>query len=296
MKFYAAHLSFYKPEQRLISPESSQLEPIDLAGRLLMKNPIFNSEGKHRYADLMLDNFVRDEDGNLVAAFLGRGQLRTVPDHSDDVGYFQREQLVHPYLYFLWDRKNQGILIQKDTRVYSNYESVFNSLESHLNNLLSSYAYLVRLEALSEKSKFWECLENFDRIYSVRFELGAPNLFGLFNEDLSKDLKAIRESFNAETVVEEIDSNKGDIKIEKGAKKVNEYLDWINIGGGNWNITGKRNDEKSSKKISSKVDENLIESEIIPSESELNLDSAHEILEDAKKIPLYDVSPYVAKK
>lgn len=251
MKFYIAHIQFIRAKQKKLVPHQYSGKPIELAEKLILAHKIYAPSQKRNYTSLIFDNFVTDPvDGSLLAALVGKGVQKEVPKHGKN-GYYKVKDDQWPNVVLLWDRCEQLILIQKDNRVFSNYESVFISIEDHLNKLLDSYEYRAYIEPKTEEISFWNTINEYEYLYDVNFELHMPNFLGRTHEALAESLNEGKE-FNATSLGYSISNPDGNLIVPQNHNIIVVALSWIANGGGWWLIRGKKSDNSKSETVTSK--------------------------------------------
>jgi hypothetical protein len=253
MKFHIALLSFVPSVQKtLLKPEFKGTR-IELAENLLKDNAKYiPRRGKRGYISLYFGDFLFGDDGRLLSARLGKSKDVILPKYDDSKQeYYTKEDKTYPHVYFLWDRDEQTILIERDTSVFWNYEVVLKSIEDHLNNLMNAYEIRVFIEPLTEKMDFWKAIKSYKYLYEVNFELHMPNSLGKTLSAIKEALDMYKKDYNATGVSNQISNEDGRLKIPEDDQQVNANLEWITKGGGKWTTKGKKADGKRKAKITS---------------------------------------------
>ena len=253
MKFYVALLSFVSSTQKKLSKKDFDGSAIELAEKLLIENHKYIPE-KSREPQLCFGNFVIGDNKELLAGEIGRPSKVKLPDYKD--GKFQDEEhKAYPHVHFLWDRKHQLILLEVNTSIFSNYESVIQHIEKHFNNLLDDYEYTVYLGPMTEKANFWDMVGSFERLYEVTFVMHMPNFLGRTQEDMKDMLNYYRDAYNTTNLTTKLSNNNGKLRIPKNDKTLNQILEWITKGAGLWKLKGIKWGKNTKMTISSKKDE-----------------------------------------
>lgn len=178
MKVHIARLSFISPLQKKLSKSKFEGTPIELAEKLLVDHPRYSPKKKRGFVSLIFGGFIISTDGRLMSAKLGKPKEVKLPDYDNDkIDFLDKKGTLYPHVYLLWDRDEQVILIERDTSVFQNYETVLKSIEDHLNELLAEYELRVFIEPLTEKTDFWKAIRTYKYLYGVNFELHMPNFF-----------------------------------------------------------------------------------------------------------------------
>lgn len=266
MKFHIARLSFVPSVQKILVAPKFEGTPIELAEKLLVEHTRYTSKNREGFTStsLIFAGFISGTDGRLLSAKLGKAKEVKLLDYDDDKpDFLDTERTSYPYVYLLWDRDEQVILVQKNTSVFQDYEAVLNSIEDHLNNLLAEYELRVFVEPLTEKADFWRTIQMLKYIYEVTFELHMPNFLGKTQKHLKEALETFSEEYNATGVSTRISNPDGRLNIQESDPQTNTDLEWITKGGGSWSINGKKEGKRT--KITStqniKTEETSIELE-----------------------------------
>ncbi len=232
---------------------------------------------------LIFGNFLFDEKGKLLSTIVGRGKITKKPDYKDG-DFFDKEDKVYPHVHLLWYEKYQLLLLEVNGNFYSNYETIFKSIELHFNNLLNRYGLTVYIEPWTEITNFWKVIEEYDNIYYVAFELHMPNFFGRTQDEIKEMLMVYKDQHNATSYTSKLSNAEGRLNISRDDRDVNSSLEWISKGAGNWTTSVSKKNKKrvvlKSKKdeymktIDTTVEiENYTVEEITELISKLNIDS-----------------------
>ena len=195
MKFLIAHISFVPLVQKKLILKEFDGKPIQLIEKLLVENVHFDRIKTRYHVSIIFDNFIFDEKKRLLGGKIGIDKETQLPKH-DERGFHKDIDKITPFVNFLWDGEDQFILVEKNASVFNNYEYVFNSIQSHLGNLIEPFGCGVFIEPITERKDFWEAYSRFDSIYEVTFELHMPNLFGDTQKELASLLKDSHRRFN----------------------------------------------------------------------------------------------------
>jgi len=263
MVYDLARLSFYKPPQRILKKIDCEKEPIVLAEELLLNNRTYNAPRTYRrvrgktiehvkrgYIDLIMRNFLKD-NSNLIAFKVGRPSKLKRTIYSEEE-FEEIEEENYPNVNVIWIKEQQLILIERNTDIFFNAESVINSLEDHLNSLLHEYELGISIGFLSSETTFWDYVNEYEnRIYEVNFVLFAPNFFGNLQETTRDVLELTSGKYNADKLKVGISNEQGRLKVMSDDEQTSNCLSWIKEGGGGWNMkvigdTGKKITIKSS--------------------------------------------------
>lgn len=270
MKFVAARMSFVLIDQLNLFQQPVDKPYVVLAEVALQRRTHYSSR-RSNGVGFVLGSFITGPDGALVAAKLGilRGVVLTKFDEETQQ-FVDVEDESYQKLQLLWDREQQVILLERNTSVYHEPEKLFEHLQTLLNYELAQYGLQVIVRVLPEPSSFWKTVERYDHLYTIRFRLAVPNLFGHTQKDLADWLKGFREDTNATEVVTEVSNPEGKLVVKRDDVQVNEAVSWVEKGAGEWTVTGatqragKRSKRKktSSSKTTKQLDARDVNEEI----------------------------------
>lgn len=268
MKVHIARMSFISSAQKRLVKHEYEGTPVELAEKLLVDNTQYTPKNKKGFVGLIFGGFIFDTDGRLLSAKLGKSKEIMIPKYDDNKkDFLDKKDTFNPHVYFLWDRDEQVILLEKNTSIFQNYETVLRSIADHLNNQLAKYELRVFIEPLTEKTDFWRAINTYEYLYEVTFELHMPNLFGETQKDIKNILEIFRETYNATGVSDQISNPDGRLNIPINDPQVSTKLEWITKGGGLWSIKGKKVDGKRKVKITSTRSQNIKVEETIEIEN-----------------------------
>jgi len=256
MKFHIARMSFIPSAQKTLLKPKYECTPVELAENLLKNNPQYIRTKQKGFISLYFGDFIFGDDGRLLSLKLGKSTDVILPKY-DGGKYHDEIEKIYPHVNFLWDRDEQVILIEKNTGVFRNYETVIKSIECHLNNLLAKFEYRIFIEPLTEKVNFWKVIQTYDYIYEVNFELHMPNFFGKTQETIRDILKMYQGNYNATGISTKISNPDGRLIISENDPQINADLDWITEGGGAWYVKAKKEGSKKKATLTSTKSQNI---------------------------------------
>ena len=266
MKFHVARLSFVSSAQRTLQKPEFEGNPIELTEKLLEENPN-HAPKKRGFIGLYFGDFIFDTGRKLLAARLGKFKEVKITEYDERKKVFHdRKDASFPYVYLLWDKDEQAILVERDTSVFPNYEVLFRSIENHLNNLLKTYELRVSVTPLTERMDFWRSLREYAQgrgyLYEANFKLYMPNFFGNTQQNLKEILNAVKEDYNATEFSNQISNTDGRLNIQENDQKIDAALEWIMKGGGKWSIKGKKEEGKRKVTINSTKNAKTVETSV----------------------------------
>jgi hypothetical protein len=146
------------------------------------------------------------------------------------------------------------------TIAFENISSVFtdplNQLQSFadkLNEQLSKKDIVISIHPITTEQNFWAVIEeNKDNIEEVTFCFSAPNLFNLQN-NLNDDLRQAEEEFAMTDGVISLKNKKGNLIVPPTSPLINQSVEYITRGGGEYKIKAKGRYYTNKDNIKSKT-------------------------------------------
>jgi len=181
-----------------------------------------------------------------------------------------------PNIHFVADTDRQILVLEHRTSFQGNYSYLARSLSEAATAKTIGHGFAVNFALVIENSAFWDSVRSAKSLYSVKFKMRSPNLFGAANK-ANEALKEIQNIFNnTET---EIKLNNEDGKLTIPEDRAETYREYCDEGGGEWTVI-KLN--ASGKKVIVKSSNSLVKFDL-----EISLDfDAHiaNIIEKAKSL------------
>jgi hypothetical protein len=135
----------------------------------------------------------------------------------------------------------QLIAISRNQRAFSSGAVVAKLLQDNIQELLSRFYLNIQVEALFEKNKFWNLVEEYEgRISSVNFELISPNMANI-SKSLEIDLARLNADTNSHRTDLKLNSSDGGVlEIKRDNPLLNSLVDYSSQGGGDIELKIKR--------------------------------------------------------
>jgi hypothetical protein len=237
MKFVVARMSFVPFEQQNLFDLPVDRTPIEIAEEILQTRPRYTPT-KGNTIGFVLGSF-QVLEGRLLAAKLGILRGVTLSKYNEDNHQFvDVKDDSYEKVALLWDREQQAILLERNTTIYYEPERLFEYIQSHLNLALSHYGLSVTIRVIPEPMSFWKTIEKYEKIYSVRFKLTIPNMFGFTQKSLADWLQGFKEEANATEVTTEVSNPEGKLELNTTDPQLHEAVNWVEKGGGEWSVVG----------------------------------------------------------
>lgn len=188
------------------------------------------------------------------------------------------------------DCRRQVIGVEVNSGIGS-AERLANVLAAGLSGpVLAAYDCRIAVEMLSDPGEFWRVIESSEAVYKLRFELESPN-----PDDWPASLEAaigkFKEATKQEVLGLSLENKAG--KLEVPTSLFQQFVDYVNRGGGKWWITHRPAGKK--EKIESKSTNNAQETPAqIPTRSEPDPEQPGRILTEEIDPERYVVAAVLA--
>lgn len=210
-----------------------------------------------------------------MAGVISRQQK--IKGHDKDFQEFDVDN--YPPTVWLWDRKEQVLLVEKKTTVFKDPLQVAKAFEDLANNdYLAILGLRVFIEPCLEMEDFWSEYYKLQCIDKVSFTLITPNIFGSSKQALSDDLRKLEKDTNANAVTTTFENKDGNLKL-KSSRWASVLVDWVKDGGGSWSIKGRKTPTSKATYVTSGQTAKIVLIEGAISEIELNGYSSSDVKE-----------------
>ena len=149
------------------------------------------------------------------------------------------------FVFLFIDLKHQIIFLERNGSVFSSVDNAINTFSEYLREKVKGYGYAVSTYPLVSKRKFWQYIEEADKIYELSLELNAPNLAFLGGNKTRDVLEEIKEVTNNEKFDMSIKNSEGKLKIAKEA--LGDWIDYVREVGGKYMLSYETEGEKITK-------------------------------------------------
>ncbi len=172
----------------------------------------------------------------------------------------------------VFDFQNQFIFVQRNWN-FGTEQQIVRSIETGLRGpVLAKYNHRVFVEAKTQKEDFWRIVENHEKIYRLELKLISPNIMDT-NRKASEALDALKKLYKQEEVSVTLENKSGLLEIPR--KPVEDYVDYIAEGEGNWGLVteGERGGKKKyrSENCAMSLDFPVVSEEELYSEGQLEI-------------------------
>lgn len=149
------------------------------------------------------------------------------------------------YVYLIVDTKNQIILLERNTSVFSSIENCIGVFAEFLRENMIQYDYIANVYPLVSKRKFWNYVETAEEIYELSLVMNAPNMAWFGHEDTRDILKEIKETTNNEEFDITFKNKEGKLKVAKNA--LGGWIEYIREVGGKYSLKFSSNGIQQTK-------------------------------------------------
>lgn len=246
MKLFGLRYFSIKSENTLFDlPE--QLTPGNLFVYALNQNVTIEYYGKSYTTRLVVQTV---SARYLVGYFLKSTDVHLI--NLDEKLFSEEDILNWEKVFFVIDQETQIFACQQNYDV-ATADNIKNVLEILTNAAISSFGYVVKLEYIVDKFKFWNIIEESNGIFQIAFKLNAPNLFG-GSKVANQWLRELKDKHNMTTVG--VDVRNENASLTYVEEELESYRDYADSGGGEWTLAvlqkGKRRKYKSANHLRQK--------------------------------------------
>lgn len=226
MKLFGLRYFSIKSENTLFDlPE--QLTPGNLFVYALNQNVTIDYYGKSYTTRLVVQTV---SARYLVGYFLKSTDVHLI---NLDEKLFSEEDIINwEKVFFVIDQETQIFACQQNYDI-ATADNIKNVLEILTNAAISSFGYVVKLEYIVDKFKFWNIIKESNGIYQIAFKLNAPNLFG-GSKVANKWLKELKDKHNMTTVGVDVRNENASLTYDE--EELESYRDYADSGGGEWTL------------------------------------------------------------
>jgi hypothetical protein len=232
---------------------------------LPIENALFYQEGKEkdiRHFEDCLDFYskqdepdpwvlrllISDPEQGIKAGFISR----PLPANLYDYQFKLHKEKSFPPILWIWDRYEQALLVQRNSRIFADAEAAARIFASIANPCLRAQSLLVHIHPKIDEAAFWHVYDSMHTVESIEMELTVPNIFGETKQKVRDFLSEVAHDTNATSFKPTFENIEGKLVLKK-TSWLDSLLDWIKDGGGSWAIKGRMPQRKrKTRKTSSK--------------------------------------------
>lgn len=180
---------------------------------------------------------------------------RITPDDIEEIS-----ESDWPYVAFMADMRKgiQKMVVQYWSAFTPRIDTLVHQLTEIASKQMFRHGYSVIFDTLNDPSSFWQIVDRSHAIYSVKFSLTSPNIFGA-SSNANESLKMLQQQFHINRLEFKLTNDNGDLNVDR--KRLDDYREYADRGGGEWEITSLQDDKKKKTNSSQRARKPVIETE-----------------------------------
>jgi|1048.fasta_scaffold12602_3 hypothetical protein len=183
-----------------------------------------------------------NENSYLVGYFLKSVDLNLI---SLDEELFQEKEIENwEKVLFVVDQQLQIIAFEHNSGIAAP-DNIQNVIELMVNAQVQQWGYVIKIEFIIDKFRFWSIIDKSSGIFQIAFKLNAPNLFG-GSKKANAWLKELKEIHNMTSIA--IDVKNENAALTYNREEIDSYRDYADSGGGDWTLTVLQENRKKKYK------------------------------------------------
>lgn len=239
-KYYVFRYFLIPIEYSLFKNRPNKVEEEKIVSEIFISETKYITPLQSQYIITGMKNI----NSRLIYSKLGKRKDIFIPKKTiDDIQHDKEESW--PFLKFIIDLKNQTIFIENPNKIFISLRQLSIVLTEFFRPFSIPKGYEVSIDLVVMKGAFWQTIKNYPYLFSIKFDLNAPNLFGA-NSKANESLKEIKEIFNNTTSTFLIKNKQGKLKASKS--NIQTFIDYCENGGGSWETTVANEVKKQNKK------------------------------------------------
>lgn len=147
-------------------------------------------------------------------------------------------------------------------------------------SVIPEYNHKVFVEPVPSKGKFWEVVDNSEKIYRIELVMISPNIMET-NRTARDALEGMKNLFNQEKTIIKMENSAGELAVPR--EPIDGYVDYIEEGEGKWELVTDDNKTKKKKKYNSDGIPEILDIDVS------DMDKKNEELMDNRQIELYEI-------
>jgi len=224
------------------APRSLLYEPKDDREKKLLFQQSFLENKDHVVSGCEYAIRIRNYFGNF---YYGKLSKRVTVEHFDKtpIDITESEQDSWPFIEFLCNTDKQAIVFKLDTTIFPRIQKLKFTLNNIASSLLFPYGYTVNFDPILEKTTFWKIIKQSDKIYSVRFNLEAPNMLNGAAK-ASELMHHMKHVYNITHTSIGLTNSSGELNVTE--ENVETFRDYADKGAGSWSVTSEINGKRQT--------------------------------------------------
>lgn len=169
-------------------------------------------------------------DTRLLLKFAKRKDVIINNATETDINKINQDN--YPFSYIIVDTAKQLFLIQKNTEISTNGETIIHSVEKVFSSFLIEKSISLRLSPITKSGSFWETVENnMGKISSLEFEFLSPNFLGQ-SYKINELMSVLKSNTNVDSLKMIMKNENGHLTILDKYPFFKDALQYITNGGG----------------------------------------------------------------
>lgn len=275
---------FYVLRYFVVDEGASLLPPKkvpDIKGETILETLLSNNRWETRGTEFQFIGFSKepiDEESFYVGKIAKLKKAHLGVETSEDI--VDQEADDWKAVILIVDVKNQFIFARKNSK-FGDLSHICNSIQKGINNIvIPEYNHKVFVEPLPSKGKFWEVVENSEKIYKVELVMISPNIMET-NKTARDALSDMKNLFNQDKTRMIMENSEG--KLIVPYEPIDDYVDYIEEGEGRWELVIADNKTKKKEKYTSNGTPEVLDIDVE------DIDRENEKLMDNRQIEMYEV-------
>lgn len=164
---------------------------------------------------------------------------------SLDEELFQEKEIENwEKVLFVVDQALQIIAFEHNSGIAAP-DNIQNVIELMVNAQVQQWGYVIKIEFIIDKFRFWSIIDKSSGIFQIAFKLNAPNLFG-GSKKANAWLKELKDIHNMTSIA--IDVKNENAALTYNREEIDSYRDYADSGGGDWTLTVLQENRKKKYK------------------------------------------------
>lgn len=215
----------------LLNPKTKEELFLDFIAQLKEEKYLRGYIGLQQYRVYFSRNF---SDSRLLLKFARKKDV--IINNATETDIDKINQDSYPFSYIIVDTDRQLFLIQKNSEISTNTETIIHAIEKIFSSFLIEKKVTLRLTPITESSSFWETVKNNQgKISSLEFEFLSPNFLGQ-SYKINELMKELKEETNVDSMKMIMKNENGNLTVFDRYPFFKDALEYISNGGGKWKM------------------------------------------------------------
>ncbi len=140
-----------------------------------------------------------------------------------------------PFIYLIFNVSRQLVLLENNTTVFQDIETVNNTLTTYLNISLEKFRIECKLNPITDTREVWSKISEFEVVEKIEFDYSPPNFFGT-HKDADKLVSDVHEVTGFEKFKILLQNKRNGLIFHK--KVFQDHISRLASGAGEYVIQG----------------------------------------------------------